>query len=197
MMIITKIDRIEAKKVIDKFNIKKSDEDVFYNLCFAILAPQTTFKSNIKTISALRKIDFYRNDIDIPLLQEIVKSTRFYRIKANRLIMAKGQFRCILKIIRSDKSSIEKRNILVSIVNGLGMKAGSHLLRNLGHKDLAIIDTHIIKYLGCDTPSNAKKYINIEKDFINLARRHGITPAELDAIIWKKYSNTPWEKFGY
>lgn len=194
-MRITYRDRVEASKTINRFNKEKSTEEIFYDLCFALLAPQTTFKSNIKTVDSLKKIDFYRNDVDEPLLQEVVRATRFFRQKASRLLKAKEQFKEILGIIESDSSSVEKRNRLVKKVNGLGMKAGSHFLRNLGHKDLSIIDTHVLKYMKREMPKSKKEYLILENEFSQIAKKLKITPAELDAIVWKKYSNTPWENF--
>lgn len=190
-------DKTEAKKVIKRFNVEKSKEDIFYDLCFAILAPQTTFKSNTKATGELRRLDFYRKNMPVHLLQAIVRPTRFFRQKANRLLKAKMQYENILSVLFSNDMPIEKRAKLVKIVNGLGMKAASHLLRNLGCTDLAIIDTHVIKYLGCDPPKNTKDYLRIEEEFVRLAAKENITPAALDAIVWKKYSDTEWDKFVY
>lgn len=190
-------DKLAAKKAIKKFSVKKNREDIFYDLCFAILAPQTTFKNNTKVIRELRGEDFYRKDISVYLLQAIVRPTRFFRQKADRLLKAKMQYENILSVLFSNERPIEKRAKLVKMVNGLGMKAASHLLRNLGCADLAIIDTHVIKYLGCEPPKNTKDYLRIEEEFVRLAGKENITPAELDAIVWKKYSNTEWDKFVY
>jgi len=196
-MTITNRDKVEAKKAVNRFRTKKTTEDIFYDLCFALLAPQTTFKSNIKTITKLRELNFYKNDIDEPVLHDVVRATRFFRQKSSRLIKAKHQFMDILNIIHSNSSSYEKRNRLVKTVNGLGMKAGSHFLRNLGHIDLAIIDTHVLKYMHRESPKNTKEYLILEEEFANMAFKQGMTIAELDAIVWKKYSDTPWEKFVY
>jgi len=196
-MRITQRDRTEANRVVKAFSGEKTKEEIFYNLCFAILAPQTTFKSNIKVTGQLAEIKFYKNDIDMPLLQEIVRPTRFFRQKTYRLLKAKQQFSKILEIVYGLDDSFTKRNKLVKMVNGMGMKAGSHFLRNLGHKNLAIIDTHVLKYLDREAPKNAKEYLEIEKEFVVMAKSKRLTAAELDAIIWKKYSGTPWEKFDY
>ena len=196
-MKITKRDKTEAARAVARFDGKKSLEDIFYNLCFAILAPQTTFKSNIKAVATLREIDFYKNDVDLPRLHDVVRSTRFFRQKSDRLLRAKKQYLKILDVIFAEEESIEKRRRLVKMVKGIGMKAGSHLLRNLGHKDLAIIDTHVIKYLKCEQPKNTRDYLRIEETFVKTAKQYNMTPAELDAVVWKKYSNTPWEDFIY
>lgn len=196
-MRITQKDKIEAGKVVKAFDGEKTEEEIFYNLCFAILASQTTFKSNIKVTKQLTEIGFYKNDIDMPLLQEIVRPTRFFRQKTYRLLKAKQQFDEILDVVLGPEDSFTKRNKLVKMVNGIGMKAGSHFLRNLGHTDLAIIDTHVLKYLGRSMPKNKREYLEIENEFAKLAKDKGLTSAELDAIVWKKYSDTPWENFEY
>lgn len=196
-MRITQKDKIEAGKVVKAFDGEKTEEEIFYNLCFAILAPQTTFKSNIKVTKQLTEMGFYKNDIDMPLLQEIVRPTRFFRQKTYRLLKAKQQFDEILDVVLGPEDSFVKRNKLVKMVNGIGMKAGSHFLRNLGHTDLAIIDTHVLKYLGRSMPKNKREYLEIENEFAKLAKDKGLTSAELDAIVWKKYSDTSWEDFEY
>jgi len=196
-MKITKTDRVEVKKVLDRFSQPKGKREVFYDLCFALLAPQTKWTSNIKVTGELKRLNFYNNDLSVSFLREVVRPTRFYNVKADRLIKAKKQFDEIFKIINSNEKSTNKRNKLVNMVNGLGMKAASHFLRNLGCRDLAIIDTHILKFLGCDQPKNKKDYIRIEEEFISLSTRMGLDPVELDAIIWKRYSNTEWCNFVY
>ena len=59
--------------------------------------------------------------------------------------------------MKSNLSDQNKRGWLVVNVNGLGMKASSHFLRNLGNQSFAIIDTHILKYMGVDKPKNEKE----------------------------------------
>lgn len=196
-MKITQNDIIEAKKTIDKFVKSKTDEEIFYNLCFAILAPQTTFKSNKKATARLKEHDFYHKNINETTLHDIVRSTRFYKQKTERLLRAKKQFRHILKCVRSTADSERKRDFLVRHVNGLGMKAASHLLRNTGCRDLAIIDTHVLKFMQKDAPKNKKEYLELEMLFLDESNKRYLWPAELDAIIWKHYSNTDWKNFVY
>ena len=58
-MKITRKDRLEIKKIISKFSKIKSKEKIFYNLCFALTAPQCKFENNIKVIEELQRLDFY------------------------------------------------------------------------------------------------------------------------------------------
>lgn len=196
-MKISQRDRIEAQKVVEEFKKEKTDKEIFYNLCFAIMAPQTTFINNRKATAKLIEHDFYSKNIDDYLLYDLIRKTRFYRQKTDRLSRAKKQFQDILECLRTDASSFDKREYLVKNVKGLGMKAASHLLRNMGCTDLAIIDTHVLKFLREETPKNKKEYIEMEKTFNSKARDRDLSPAELDAIIWKQYSNTDWNNFIY
>jgi len=56
-------DIVEAKKVISKFSEKKTEEDIFYDLCFAIIAPQAKHINMLKAIEMLKEKDFYRKNI--------------------------------------------------------------------------------------------------------------------------------------
>lgn len=194
-MKITKEDREGLEKVFKDFGRKKSDEEIFYDLCFCVLTPQTTFKSVTKVINNLIDLDFYSKDYDEKFLREIVKPARFYRNKTRYLFAIKKELERILWFLESDREDILKRDFLVKHVKGLGMKTASHFLRNLGNTDLAIIDTHIIKFMVCSLPKNRKEYLKIEKKFQERAEELDLTPAELDALVWKKFSKTSWEDF--
>ena len=89
--------------------------------------------------------------------------------------------------------SVEARNWLNENVYGLGMKEASHFLRNVGKKDVAIIDFHIVDLLNSEglldfdrkskslTPS---RYLEIEKVLLDLGKRLGLNLAELDLYLW-------------
>lgn len=232
-MRITVKDRKNLKNVFKNFRRIKSSEEIFYDLCFCICSPQTTFKSNRKAIEKLTNWDFYEgcnitktNTWTLKDIENAIKPVRFYKNKAKYLIEAKKEFPQILKIVKGDcwietypkdKKLTEMdirfliRNWLVKNVKGLGMKTASHFLRNLGDTELAIIDTHIIKYMLEDSigkdytkeefnitvkqMTNKKQYENLEQWFRNRAKRYKLTPAELDALIWQRYSKTLWEEF--
>ena len=191
------------KKIIEDTRTKhfqirnKSDEEIFYDLCFCLLAPQTKFAYNKIATGDLTSLQFYKVNLSENELQAIVKSTRFFRLKAKRLLQAKESFQEILKVVKSDMSDVEKREWLVENVNGLGMKAASHFLRNLGNESFAIIDTHIIKFMNSPKPRNKNEYLALEQKFIEKAKEMGITPAELDMSIWKEYSGTAWKDYSF
>lgn len=205
--LISAQEKKQAKKVIDRFKKDKSEQEIFYDLCFCVLAPQTTFVANRKVIAELIRWGFYfwreryenEKDGDLQKLKEIVKPTRFYNNKAKYLNEILDNFPIIFSKMRENLPAVEKRDWLVRNVKGLGMKAASHFLRNLGNKDLAIIDVHVMKFMELEyiAPKNKKEYLAIEKEFGDLAKSLSLSVAELDAIIWIRYSGTDWEDFNH
>lgn len=212
---ITELDQKIAKEIFEKnFANKKTDEDIFYELCFCICAPQTTFKNNIQVIGKLRELDFYgyEDEIKLESLWKIVKPVRFYKRKTQYLLEAKEKFPHILEVMNKkianiavvwdnpqmhyevlEYSSSFKRSWLVKNVKGLGLKAASHFLRNLGADDLAIIDTHILKFLNIK--DKKWDYFELENILKQQASMLGISVAELDIIVWKHYSKTDWKDY--
>jgi thermostable 8-oxoguanine DNA glycosylase len=92
------------------------------------------------------------------------------------------------------------------------MKAASHFLRNTGNDDLAIVDTHIIKFMASLEPeeereeaevrfrkmaTTIKGYETLEEHFEYIAYEAELSVAKLDALVWKNYSRTEWENFTY
>ena len=132
-------------------------------------------------------------------LEILLRPTRFYKQKADRIIKMMENFSEILPIIKvcpaifTPGLAAFKRDWFVRNVKGLGYKTASHFLRNLGADDLAIIDTHILKYMKIT--DKKWDYIEVEKRFRKRAKRYGISVAELDAIVWKIYSKTDWSEF--
>jgi N-glycosylase/DNA lyase len=203
-------DDIKNAREIFKNNFRsiKTDEEIFYQLCFCICTPQTTFKNNTKVVAELKERNFYawrfggydwQRD-----LEEILKPVRFYRNKAKWLTEAKKNFGYIIDIVGRKFTNCEKRDWLVKNIKGFGMKTASHFLRNLGAKDLAIIDTHILKYLFSKdliTSPKAKltkyEYECVEIFLRDDAQARGMSLAEFDIVLWKKYSNTEWDKYVY
>jgi len=191
---ISEEDRKNIYLILKKFSEPKSKEDIFYDLCFAICAPQTTFKSNRKVIDKLIEKDFYNSDIELEELKTIIRPVRFLR-KAQYLLEAKIKFLFIYTLVSDNYfSEHHKRAWLVKNIKGLGYKASSHFLRNLGAQDLAIIDTHIIKFMNIEK-FLSKDYINIESDFREIATENNLSIAGLDAYVWKIRSNTDWSEF--
>ena len=133
-----------------------------------------------------------------PDLIMIVKSCRFKNKKAKYLLHAKLKFHALISAIRDETlTNKQKRDFLCDNIKGMGMKAASHFLRNLGIFDLAIIDTHIINRFGIEAPKNRNEYRYFEFLIEKYCVKNSIEMHILDAILWKRYSKTSSEDFIY
>lgn len=80
--------------------------------------------------------------------------------------------------------------------HGIGDKTARYfILHSRPEEELAVLDTHILKYLknelGMDVPRSTptgKKYKEIEKVFVEHAKDVGKRVSDLDLEIWNKYS---------
>lgn len=187
----------QAQRIAENFGKDKTKKEVFYHLCFAICAPQTTFVSNRQAVEELKAIDFYCAGAEEERLWSITRRVRFYKNKARYLIQMRSRFDEIYKKIRSTSSGKELRSYLVTELKGVGMKAASHFCRNYGFQDIAIIDVHILKFLESKTPKNNREYLQMEDLFTSIAENMGLPPVVLDALIWQKQSNTDWDNYDY
>lgn len=135
--------------------------------------------------------DVNLNTIQHKKIEEYLKKAgvRFHTRKALYVKEALTNFDVINKILgMEDKRA---RGTLVKIVKGLGYKEASHFLRNVGGKDVAIVDRHILKWLHEKVLINEipksltrRKYIKIEKILEELSLEKNMSLAELDLYLW-------------
>lgn len=197
---LTEQDRSDINRVLVRFYLNRlSPAKIFYNLCFCLCSPQTTFERNFVSINRLESIDFFNRDIDRSTLESCLRPVRFYSRKSNFILDAKKHFPLINNIIQHNNNIIIMREILKKKVEGLGLKTTSHFLRNLGFNgDYAIIDTHILKFMGVKKKNiSSRDYYRIEKDFCLIGRDKGLTGIELDMLVWKYYVGLDWDDFVY
>jgi len=193
-VLIPALDVSKMIYMLSRFSKKKSREDIFYNVCFCILVPQSKFSITLEIVKELKKRDFFKKELTKDDVFAIISKIRYRRRKVNYLMKIKPQFNEILAVLGSIEDSQTKRKWLVKNLYGLGLKTASHFLRNMGATDLAIIDTHILKFLKITGKWN---YFKIEKRFKKMAKKYKLSASILDALIWKHYSGTKWEDFRY
>ncbi len=169
-----------------------SEDKYFYELCFCICTPQSKAASAMIVQNELESLDFYNNNVDTtPILRRKENYIRFHNQKSNRLQLIKQQWNEIKAVLQSDISDREKREWLNNNVNGIGRKESAHYLRNIGYKNIAILDRHILKHLvTCDVfdevPNIAtkKRYDLVADEFFNFSKVVGIPMDELDLLFW-------------
>ena len=177
----------------------KSNEEIFTELCFCLLTPQTKARAADMAIKYMVKnhILFSGNKTQIYKVLNCY-GIRFPENKANYILEAREFFKKNGKIDIKNKlengSVFDKREWLVNTVKGFGLKEASHFLRNIGLDfDLAILDRHIIKNLlrydvinEIPKSLTKKQYLMIEEKMKEFSKKIGIPLAELDLLFWSE-----------
>jgi len=166
--------------------------EYFYELVYCLLTPQSSAVNAGRVVEALKLRDFFRAPFDPePLLGDRNHYIRFHKTKAARLLRVRNDFSVIRSELSNGHTSAELRAWLVVNVNGFGLKEASHFLRNIGHRDLAILDRHVLRHLVANgviqkvPPSlTGGTYLGIEKKFRAFSTAAGIPMDELDLLFW-------------
>ncbi|MBW2991453.1 N-glycosylase/DNA lyase [Candidatus Woesearchaeota archaeon] len=200
------VNKLRKSKVKKKINKKlkifrsfqnKSNKDWFCEMCFCILTANSKAKTAIaiqKEISALGFCTWCLSD-----LRGAIKRNkhRFHNNKAKYIVEArkhldiKDKIKKVVKQKGQQGGQAGAREWLVKNVKGLGYKEASHFLRNVGYFNVAILDRHILNLMKEDKiikeiskAMTKKKYLQIEKKFLQLASKLGMSSAELDMYLW-------------
>ena len=182
--------KIVEQRLKDFENFKdKSNDEWFSELCFCILTANSRARTaiNIQNQIGIRGFLFSpENNI-----RDTIKMNkhRFHNNKAKYIVLARNFSN--VKEILNGKNEIEMREWIVENVKGLGYKEASHFLRNVGFKNVAILDRHILNLMlengNLDKRPktlNKKNYLDIEKKFGEIADEIGMNLAELDLYMW-------------
>jgi N-glycosylase/DNA lyase len=183
------------KKLVDKriseFKMfeNKSEEEWFSELCFCLLTANSRAESAINIQNQIGAKGFLFSPKENIAQVIRMNKHRFHNNKAKFIFEA----RKFSDIKNKVKSLDEKtaREFIVENIKGLGMKESSHFLRNVGMKNIAILDRHILRLMFENNliekiPKNLtkKKYLEIEEKFFELAEKFNLSPAELDLYMW-------------
>ena len=174
---------------ISEFEKIKSPDKIFSELCFCLLTANFKADKSIEMQNNLSKDFLYSNEQKLALeLKEY--GHRFWEQRAKRIILARNKKKDLIKLLKLEKNEQILRNWIVKNIQGLGLKEASHFLRNIGYKNLAIIDFHIInilvKYnliseLKSLTP---RKYVEIENILKEISLKTKLDLARLDLYLW-------------
>lgn len=180
-------DRIQEFKGIDK----KNKDSLFIELCFCILT------ANFNAVRSI-KIQEELGTGFITLSQEKLAKKlkelgyRFPNTRAQYIFESRKWYQDIVPLLFSFSLTDQRklRDWLAKNVKGIGLKEGSHFLRNVGYDNCAIIDFHIVDLLVdhslIERPKTLTKsmYQEIEQKLQKIADLHDLTLAELDLYLW-------------
>jgi len=170
---------------------KKNSNDIFKELCFCLLTANFSAEGGIKIQNSIQN-GFMGLSLE-QLSSELSRlGHRFPNARANFIFEARKYKDDIKNILSSFSEDKQAREWLAKNIKGLGYKEASHFLRNIGYKNVAIIDFHIIDLLtknGLIEPLkskslNAKKYLEIENILTELAKKTNTNLGELDLYLW-------------
>jgi N-glycosylase/DNA lyase len=192
--------RYQIKRRLKEFESLRdaSDEDIFAELSFCILTPQTNALYCDKAIKGLKESGLLLKGRKAAISEKLKRKVRFHDNKAGYLVSARKLFKrgkeFDIKSKLDTKDILKTRDWLVKNIKGLGYKEASHFLRNIGlGKNIAIIDRHILynlkKYgviIKIPTSINKRTYIDIENRMKEFSRRLRIPIDELDLLLWSK-----------
>ena len=182
--------------------LERDDHDVFAELCFCLLTPQSSAKTCWAAVTRLKEKSLLLKGAPGEL-EPLLNDVRFNESKAKYIVQAREQFSKngdlqVKPHLRSFVNNYELREWLVENVNGLGYKEASHFLRNVGlGEEFAILDRHILRNLKdfgvlpeIPTSLKRKRYLEIEEKVRRFSREIGIPMGELDLLLWSK--ETGW-----
>ena len=188
------------EKRLDDFKniwLTGNDMDIYVELAFCVLTPQSKAKNAWSAISKLRD-DFLLLEGSEEEIVEYLNVVRFKNNKAKNLVLLRDKMSssdgvvAAKQIINSLGDPLEKREWIVENIRGIGYKEASHFLRNVGFgEEIAILDRHILKNLvrlGVieEVPKTItrKRYMEIEDKMIDYSDKIGIPMDHLDLLLW-------------
>ncbi|MCD6156986.1 MAG: N-glycosylase/DNA lyase [Euryarchaeota archaeon] len=190
-----KLRKMVSKRIREFELLRESSwKEIFSELCFCMLTANSSAEACIRIQRELGPEGF----LSLPeesLARKLAElGHRYPRTRARYIVEARKYAKDLKRVVLS-LSEERAREWLVRNIKGIGMKEASHFLRNIGAKNLAIIDRHVLRALkeykiinSIPRSLTKSKYLEIENVLRKAARDLGITLAELDLYLW--YSRT-------
>ncbi|MFX0189009.1 MAG: N-glycosylase/DNA lyase [Candidatus Hodarchaeota archaeon] len=167
----------------------QSINDIFKELCFCIMTANCSADKCIEIHECFE--DGFLNLKELQLANRLKDlGYRFPNVRAKYIVKARNNMKDLKNKIKSNEEEKQLREWFVKNIKGLGYKEASHFLRNIGYKNYAIIDFHIVDLLArynlINKPKvmSKKKYLEIEELLKDIAEKSGINLAELDLYLW-------------
>jgi len=198
--LLKKIEELKNSPIKETINLKNSEfesinssgaESIFNELCFCLMTANFSAAGGIKIQNSIG--DGFSTLSEKELAKKLSElGHRFPNTRAKYVVNARASKGKLIKILGKVQDDLVLREWVVKNIKGIGMKEASHFLRNIGYKNLAIIDFHIIDLLvkhhliepvkrGSISP---KKYLEIEKVLREISHQTRLHLGELDLYLW-------------
>jgi len=186
------------RRLLDFSKIKDGrDEDIYAEMAFCMLTPQSKALSCWKAVEEIRQKGLLFSD-DVDSIKDVLRTkVRFHNNKAQYIVKNKNVFSAndTLKIkekFAEFSSTNDIREWLIRNIKGYDWKEASHFLRNIGYyDDIAILDRHILRNLRrygiiSEIPKSLtpKKYLEIEEAMRKFCASQKIPMSHLDLLFW-------------
>ena len=158
-------------------------------LCFCILVANYSME---KTFEIWKKIGEKFLKLTKEELSQQLKQFgyRFYNKRAEYIVEARSKIELLEDILKLNDEFIIREK-LVENFRGIGWKEASHFLRNLGYKNFAILDRHVLRTLRdlgvidkIPKTLNKRIYLKIEDRLRKIANELKMNLAELDFYLF-------------
>ena len=186
----SKISDVISERIKEFSEVRKMGvEKIFEELCFCILTANCAANSCIEVQNRINT-GFLKYSEERLRTKFKECGYRFPNIRAKYIVEARKHILDINKKVNSSMDELMIREWLEKTIKGLGYKEASHFLRNIGFKNLAIIDFHIINLLEkfgiIQKPKTLTKreYIEIEQVLKKIGERVNLDLDELDLYLW-------------
>lgn len=185
-----KVRRTVLRRLRQFEEARASRKRVFSELCFCILTANCSAEGGLRVQGEIGEGFLKLSRIE---LSRRLKSLgyRYPNTRAKYIVKARKHCEEVWRIVNEDDDPTRVRRWLADNVPGIGFKEASHFLRNIGFKNLAIIDKHVLRVLhkygyvrSIPQTLSRARYLEIEKILSKIAGELKISLAELDLYLW-------------
>ncbi|MFH2033050.1 MAG: hypothetical protein ABIJ40_20855 [Bacteroidota bacterium] len=203
---VREVNREVGKKSVGKSWKRLCENDLFAELVSCIIGSQISFEKAKSATADLRQRNLLsvesfadelsdsENDIYSVLKEQgclYSKAKASYIVRSGRNIYS-GRCNSLKNILLTAEDQYEARETLSDLCLGIGLKQASLFLRNIDYADnLAILDSHVINYMGLLGMANGLKksltrtlYLSYEDELRSYSRKFNTSIAQLDVSIW-------------
>jgi N-glycosylase/DNA lyase len=164
-------------------------ENIFIEMCFCIMTANCGAEKCIEVHELIGSdfLNLSENELSTAFKTH---GYRFPNVRSNYIIESRKLMKELENRLKHSKNKTGLRQWLVKNIKGLGYKEASHFLRNIGFKDYAIIDFHIVDLLVkqdlIEKPKTLtkSKYLEIEQLLKELGEKLRLNLAQLDLYLW-------------